>query len=269
MTAPIDTPSSILRICNLALSSIGTRSTITSIEEPSPEAINCKLWYDTLRRQLLRCANWGFARRQQSLSLLGDLLPDGTSPYPWLFKYLYPADAIKFRYILCPPIQSVAGGITPPQVGLPIGGANWLSPSRNNRFIVANELDEYENNRKLLLTNVEAAIGVYTANVTDPTIFDSLFEDALISALAYQLVIPLSGNVSLKKDMKILGEAALTQARVADGNEAVPTTDHSVDWLVARNSGGGWPGAFPAVNGIAGPTWGNWYEGNDVFNWGS
>lgn len=59
-------------ICNLALSAIGTRSTITSLTEASAEAQTCALHYVNVRNELLRDANWNFARKQINLALLND-----------------------------------------------------------------------------------------------------------------------------------------------------------------------------------------------------
>jgi hypothetical protein len=125
MSSPID-------ICNRALSDIGARANITSFSENSAAAQQCALWYDHLRKALLRGAHWNFARAQVELSPLGDLA-SGTSPYPWPFKYTYPPDALKVRYVLPP--TPASGSLDP----------LFCTPSRNNRFLPINDLDpEYE-----------------------------------------------------------------------------------------------------------------------------
>lgn len=257
---------SIISICNRALSEIGTRSTIASLEEGSPEATQCALWYDNLRQQLLRTANWGFARFQLSLTQLGDLIPDETSPYPWAYKYAYPSDCIKMRYILAPPPSTLTGSINPPTVGQPIL-TSCFSPSRANRFIVANDRDNLLNQRRLILSNVYQAIGAYTGDVTDPSLFDTLFDGALTAALAYKLVIPLSGNVGLKKDFGDHVRESIVNARVADGNEAISKTDHTVDWIATRGLGSIY--GYGPLCTIGCPTdWGDWWGGNDNWSWG-
>ncbi len=52
---------------------------------------------------------------------------------------------------------------------------------------------------------------------------------------------------------------------MADGNEAIPVTDHSVDWITTREVGswGTWNGAVNA--GVLGL--GQWYGGWDSMNW--
>lgn len=260
-----------IEICNMALSEIGTQSTIATLAENSNEAIQCNVWYNTLRKRLLRAAQWGFARQQVVLTLLGDLIPDNTSVYPYLFKYAYPTDALKIRYILQPPPDF--NNTVAPSVGLPIGPPSWLSPSRANRFIVGSEVISMVNT-KLILTNVGTpnstfadaggAVGVYTADVEDVDLFDELFIGALASALAYKLCIPLSGNVGMRNEFMKSAQDAIDQARAADGNEAIPSSDIRVDWMDGRGIGS--PFGYGAA---AGSVWGSWNGGCDNMNWGA
>lgn len=257
--------SSITDICNRALSEIGTQSTIASLEENSAEAEQCSLWYDKLRKQLLRSAPWGFARYQTPLTQLGDLW-DATAPYPSLFKYAYPPLALKIRYLLrqpppLPPATQV------PVVGDPVVG-NWLRPSRTNRYLIGLDIDLLGNQTKIITSNVCNAIGVFTADVTNPEIFDELFEGALTAALSYKLVIPLSGNVGMKNDFKAEAMDAVMSARAVDGNEAIPVSEPVTDWIAARGRGGYYNAGLGAGAGDAFGGWGNWSDGNDNMSWG-
>jgi hypothetical protein len=230
MTSPID-------VCNRALSTIGARAAITSFNQPNPASVNCGLWYDKLRRQLLRAAPWGFARRQVSLTQTGDLLPDMTSPYPWRFKYAYPSDCLKLRYIL-PPMLPVNNTVAP-SVGLPIAGPWGMNPPRRSPFIVINDYDPVLNpaGSKALVCNIFQAIAVYNGDITDPDQWDDLFEGALTAALAYHLCMPLSGNIGLMKEWQSQTMSAIAEARAADGNEAQPSSDVKVDWMETRGVG--------------------------------
>lgn len=255
----------IIDICNQALSEIGTQSQISSFDDGSVEGQQCALWYDSLRKRMLRTAQWGFARRQVTLTQLGDLIPDQTSPYPYLYKYAYPADALKIRYILAPPI-TINNSIAP-SVGVPVGPPQWLSPSRANRFIIAGDVDDLGNQIKVILSNVCNAIGVYTADITDPNIFDDLFSGALASALAYKLCIPLSGNVGMRDEFAKAAEFAILQARVADGNEAIPSSDIRVDWIETRGVGSARGAGLFNAAGANG--WGSCFGSNENMAWGS
>lgn len=241
---------------------------ISSLDDPGPAAAQCKLNYDPAKQQLLRMAPWGFTRKTVTLSLLGQLLtlPSG-SPYPFLEKYLYPEDCLKFRYVLAPPypigVTTLAPDVSVQNTWL----FPWCSPRRDWRYVVGFD-DSTVPARRVLLSNVPQALGVYTADVTDPSMFDPLFENALVMALASKLVIPLSGNKDMKRDFVAAANDTLLQARVADGNEAVPKTDHVVDWMATRDIGGGYSGlgAGPGQSIYSG--WGDWYSGYDSGQWG-
>lgn len=260
---------SVLAICNAAASEVGARNQITSINpsDGSNEANQCAIWYDRTRRALLRTAHWGFARQQKPLQQVGDLYPDQTSPYPYLYAYDYPADCIKFRYILQPPILNPAGNVslTP---GATLIGPTWLTPSRSNRFIVTANQGQPGANNRLLVSNVYQALGVYTEDVIDPTQFDDLFSDALLSLMAYRLVTPLSGNVGMRQEYRQSAQEAILQARAADGNETIAKTDHTPDWINARMVGANNVYGFgPFSYGGVGE-WGNWWGGFDDMSWG-
>ena len=257
-------------IANAALSIVGTRSTIVALTDTSKEAIQCQIWYDRLRRRLLRSAHWGFARFQQSLSQLGDLNPDMTSPYPWAFKYAYPSDCLKARYVLCPPAPP------PPTANVPLVGvtgiitAPWAFPSRANRFVIAADKDALGNQTRTWVTNVQNAIGVYTMDVTNTTLFDDLFTGALEMTLAFFICNALTGNVAIKQQLREDVQNAIIQARVADGNESIPKTDHTPDWIQVRAAGNayGWGGiSGPGTNNFP-DGWGSWWGSWEDMTWG-
>lgn len=254
--------SSITDICNRALSAIGTQSFIASLAEQSPEAVNCALWYDNTRTSLLRAAPWAFARKQLFLTLLGKF-SDGTSPYPWIFKYAYPEDCLKFRYIVQPPFP-IEGAISPPQVGVGPIGPTWLRPSRQWRFLINSDIDENGNEVKTILSNVCNAIGVYTRDSDNPDMFDSQFDSALTAALAHKLVIPLSGNVGMRDGFEKSAEKSVLNAMVSNANESITSSDVQVDWIAARSVG-----AYGALNGYGSPgiEWGQCCSNYDSLNW--
>lgn len=232
--------SGITDICNRALAEIGTRSTITGLDEPSNEAINCALWYDKLRKSLLRAAHWGFARTQKTLGLLATL-DSGNLPFPFLYQYAYPSDALAIRYVTKLPPGYIASEPIDP------GAFPILMPDRSFRFLVSKS-----GPNKVIVTNLHQAIGVYTEDVTNPAVFDTMYEDALTAALASKLVMALTGNVQMKQEFMLQAQALLETARAADANEAVPETDHVPDWIAIRGFGNLW-------RNIMCPDWGMWY----------
>ena len=255
-----------VQLCNRALSEIGARATITAIDNTTPAGQQCLIWYDTIRQQLLRMAPWGFARKTLALTLQGQLTDNPpTSPYPWQFKYGYPADCIKVNYIL-PPIPT--GTTDVPIVGVPL--VPYMMPSRNCRFIIGYDMvdpTDTDNDDlvpgRVILSNVKGAIGVYIADITDPDIMDHGFKEALVAALAAKLVQPLTGNAGMKDGYEKLAQMHINQARVEDANEAIPNADHTPDWIRDRGVSAfnpAWAGA-PFTEGI-------WFSGYDTGSWG-
>lgn len=262
MSSPID-------LCNSALAEIGTQSQINSFTEASAEAFNCQLFYDPMRRSLLRQAPWGFARKQVALSLLDQASNYTTSTppfYPFLYSYAYPADCMKLRYLTYQlPVNSTDVAPVTGIVNVPVYA------TRRFRFLVSTTQDNFGNNTKVILCNVPNAIGVYNYDVQNVDMFDPQFRETLINVLAYKLVIPLSGNISMKLQWKQLAEETCLQARASDGQEALPTTDHTPDWIKTRGFPmDGWMG--PGNGGQFGDMGGGvgyWGEGWDSLGWGS
>lgn len=245
-------------ICNRALAEIGARVLIASLAEATPAGKNCTLFYNPMRQMILRAAPWAFARKTSAIVPVG-LLTDNppASPYPWLAKYAYPADCLKVRYILPTPTPTTSPGV--PNVSS-VGYNPYAMPSRSNRFLPAYD-DSALPATKVLLSNIVNINLVYTVDVTDPTLFDPLFTDALVMGLANKLVMPLSGNVKLKQGFAQMAEASILTARAADANEAIPSTDHTPDWIMTR-------GATPNASMAPGFTGGNWFGGDENINWG-
>lgn len=251
-------------VCNMALGEIGARQIITDLEEDSPAAVQCRIFYTNIRQQLLRSAPWGFARKTLQLTPLGLASDDPTTwnQFPWLVKYAYPADCMKMRYILPPPF-AVSEGSAPNVSGGTVYPF-WGGPSRQCRFLIASDEEIEVPMRRVVLSNVIDAFGVYTCNIIDPDMFDPLFTNAFSMLLAAKIVLPLTGNAKMKADWVKLAEFNITAARVADGNEAIPVTDHVVDWMAVR-------GADSYNTGLGGFNWGTmgtYYSGFDNFSWG-
>lgn len=247
-------------IVNMALSEIGAQTLITSLADDTPAGQQATLYYARMRQKLLRTAPWGFARKTIELTELGTLAADPpTSPYPWLFKYDYPDDCMKFNYVLPPPFP-VAGDDAPDvSSGLIVP---WCAPDRAWRFLVASDADVDNLQFRVLLSNVQAALGVYIVDVVNPDAWEPLFTDALVMLLAYKFVIPLSGNVAMKETYYKLTEAAILQARAQDGNESVTTADPITDWIAVR----GTPAPSYTLGGAGVSGLGNWWGGYDT-NW--
>jgi hypothetical protein len=238
MTSAVD-------ICNNALSSIGTRSTISSLDEDSPEARACAFQYPTALGTLLRAAPWNFARKFITLSLLKALpgtIENPTEPvdslwhesYPppgWFYSYAYPSDAIMVRYVL-PQIMSMTS------TGVPIFSSGNYSPPTINpgpvRFAVTTDQDDAGNQVKVVCTNASQAIACYTYACDNPDLWDASFIGAMQDAVAGAITITLTGKIQLARGMLGKANESIMAARANDGNEGLTIYDTVPDWIRIR-----------------------------------
>jgi len=169
-------------------------------------ALDC---YSQTRDDLLRTADWPFARRDVQLTLLnqapeGGYVPPVTwnpatnPPLPWQFQYVYPGDSLRIRSIR--PIDVFLVNYDP----------------REHRFTVTND-DSESPAAKTILCNVgPVAVATYSGRLTDPTTFDADFTEALAEALARRLAPVLTdmeaAKVAAAYETKATSEADLTQA---------------------------------------------------------
>lgn len=189
-------PVSIVAICNLALSRIGARSAVQSLNEDSTEAQACKLLYDFARDATLEAHDWNFARARVALADFGG------PPAGWSYRYALPSDCLAPRFLE----QSPRTAQRPPfRVE---GGA--------------------------LLTDMAAATLVYTAAVVDPARFSPSFVTALSWRLGADLALPLTGKESLHQRCYAAWREVVNTAAVADANAEAPDAAPDAAWITAR-----------------------------------
>lgn len=255
-------------IANQALDSAGVDFTIGDLEEGTRPAQVLLRAYGQSLRQLLRGANWQFARKTAPMTLLGDAT--GQTPnvgnqvtVPWLYSYSYPIDCMKVRFVpwngpgLLPPVPP--GNIATPQIPLYTGENPQPQAQQRLRpapFLVATDFNyppppgqitwEVQGvspaGRTVVLTNVKQALCVYTALMLYPSVWDPLFREAMVAYLASQTCLALHKD----KKLALAVRPALIQnvkdklsaARAVDGNEGVFSTDHMPDWMSGRRTGG-------------------------------
>jgi hypothetical protein len=110
--------------------------------------------------------------------------------------------------------------------------------------------------QRVILTNQEYATLVYVRQVTDPNVWDTLFQSALIDLCGAGLVMALRGDRAVANDLIKKVNAAIELARSADGNEGLTINDVTPDFIRVRGLaieglvtgpytgadwGGGWP----------------------------
>jgi hypothetical protein len=194
---------SVVDIYNMALSHLGTKSTVSSATENSTEAKKCSLHYDTARDATLEAFNWSFARRHTTLALVGD------AELGWVYQYAYPSECVTVRRIL-----------TTHRDDDPI-------PFR----IAHSEL----NDAKVILTDQPGAAVEYTKRVTNSTLYSASFVSALSAQLAAMVAMPLTGKANLRDDALALFNLYIAQAQAHDRNQGEKDDQPDADWILARS----------------------------------
>ncbi len=248
-------------IVNRALSAFGARSTILNMQERSNEAAAARLLYEPTRKAMLRAAHWNFARKTAYLSLLkaapgtpqnpesgsSNWQPSYPAP-PWAYEYAYPSDCLQMRRVI-PQWNNTGGlpsGIESYPSYMPVAPP-WQSAQP---FIVATDTNDQNQRINVILTNQQLAIGVWTADIEEVDLWDDLFQEAMVCALASRMVIDLSGDKTLARGMAERAMVALDQARVRDGDEGSTEIDPPVDWLMVRGYSGTYSTGVYGVNWI-------------------
>jgi len=232
----------VTQIYNMTLQAIGVQQPVSSPTEPTPGANAISTVYDQTLRELLRKYNWGFARYQAALSVLKAAQgtpenPTGTTlpipPVPWAYEYAYPSDCAAPRAI----VPIIAGLET---TTVPIFSSGQSQPAytqvSNIRYVVASDNDTATpaNKIRVILSNWQDAILVYTRYITEPNLFDDQFVTALVGRLAAKVVFVLSGDKTLAKMAMDAGKQAEIEAEESDGQEGIQVQDTNPDWLGVR-----------------------------------
>ena len=217
-------------VAQQALDAAGVDFLLGDIEEGTRPAQVLNRAYGQALMQLLRSANWDFARKTAQLTLLADATGNTPNvgqlvPVPWIYEYEYPVDCVKARFIpwnmpwqnpgippgnIIPPSQNVQG-LPPSPANTPITtglGNPQLTGQRIRpaRFVVATDsnyppppgsasgetLGVSPAGRTVILTNVQYAFLIYTQRVLYPSQWDPLFREALVAYLAQQVALPLA-----------------------------------------------------------------------------
>lgn len=111
--------------------------------------------------------------------------------------------------------------------------------------------------QRVVLTNQEFAMMTYCQDVTNPDVFDDLFQDAFAKVLGATVCMALTGDKKLANAAIQYANGKIAEARVGDGNEGLTINDNTPDWMRIRGiayadpysspaSGYDWGGSWPA-----------------------
>ena len=195
----------VLTIANMALSHVGARAIMNSLEEDSPEAQQVRLWYESCRAQTLQAFNWSFARKRVTGTKSFNEPPEND----WLYRYVYPNDALSIR-----------------QIENPFGHQADAIP-----FSIEND-----GATKSILTNLDDARIIYTYDLTDTSQFPPLFTELLSINLASKIAFTLTGRAELKQALSDQYRFQLLVVSAHDGNEQVGKRPREAEFIRARGS---------------------------------
>ena len=185
MSAVIQTAEDVV---NLGLRRIGFVGRVGSLYDGSAAAKIALDTYGQTRDALLSDGNWEFAERNvlgaiYKAAPVGGYVPPNTwtSAYPalpWRYSYVYPDDCLKVRAVKTAPafIQN--------------------ADPKTQRYSVDND-----GGIRVILSNVQNAVIVYTGQVTNPSTFDVEFIEALAAAIGRRLAPALVGVEGAKLAM--------------------------------------------------------------------
>lgn len=190
-----------IQICNMALDELDVAA-IQSFTEATKQARVCKRHYEQTRDLLLSKYDWGFARKTATLALLTEEY-DG-----WDFAYQSPSDCLVPRKIWDSITATAYNLKFYPEVYSNYKGVKVPFEIRVNS----------DGSSKVILTNQEDAVLIYTARITDVNAFDVNFIEALYLKLASKMAYPLRKDPNKAKQLLQEHMIAIGEAGVIDAN---------------------------------------------------
>lgn len=179
-------------VINIALRDIGWLRPISDLYEGTKAARVALDIYSETRDEIIRSADWAFARRVVPLTLVKGPPPPGGynpvemwdntyAPPPWLYEYAYPSDVVEFCAVMSPP------GPLPVLDPKP---ARWRRDNDQN----------LPGAPSVILCDLSHAIGIYRGRVTNPQTWDVGFVATLVAALAKKMSPLLAAGQNTRQD---------------------------------------------------------------------
>lgn len=186
-----------LDICNIALSNIGCLP-IQSLTDSSESSRLLLLNWERCLESVLREFPWSFATQVKYLNLTPDEPPD------YRFAYYYPTDCLKIQMV----------------------GEYVKHPARYE--VRSNGVN------KIIVTNAENALAKYTTKISDCTVFDPSFTEALTYKLAYEINNSKTGNAQQTQEMASRYQETLQKAYHDQAVEMAQPNIYPDSYLRAR-----------------------------------
>ena len=192
-------------IANLALTKIGDLR-ITSLSDNTKPAREVNAVYSMLRDKLQRTYNWRFCVKRAVLAA------ESTAPvFDYSYQYPVPSDCLRILQI------------------------NAYYPAPDLSDLISSGGQEYVLEGGKILTRNSGSMNLrYLARISDPTKFDTSFDEAFASSIAYNVVEALTQSDSKKNAALRDYRMALMDAIRANAIENPPESIADTTWLTVR-----------------------------------
>lgn len=184
----------VVDICNLALARLGDRANVVSLDPPegSAQADHCARFYPVARDAALEAHDWSFASTKDTMAELS------VEDFKWRHVFALPNNCIALR-----------------AVGYQ-DSALYAFDERGPYF----ERGALADGTQVLYTNEPTPFARFTRRVVDPTRYNVLFTQALVTLLAAYLAGPVikgrsgaqMGQVLMQDFMAQVGRAVASDA---------------------------------------------------------
>jgi len=198
-------------VCNEALGRLGKRE-INDLDEPINEARTCKLFYDTVARELQATYDWGFNRRV--VNIAANVAPSNVTGY----EYEHELPSNYLRFVKLTPDYSTGsiprGGFAPSPT--PSYSSDVSSRLSGFRGTLPTPVDLHVQ-EDAVHTNFTPVVLTYGTYVSDPNKMTTMFRAAFVAALAARMSMPLTKDTRLTMTVKEEAREALMIARDIEG----------------------------------------------------
>jgi hypothetical protein len=201
-----------VEISNIALSYIGETAKVFSLDvtvDQSTQARVCAQFYPEAFKHTREAHSWAFATTVKALEAVvkDDLRTD------WAFAYLPPPD-------MDTPIRVVSPGATTTSGEVPPW---WRFPNAENVTLMKVDDPDYEievdsSGRRVLYTNVEAALLKYNKRMSSKTLVPHSFKLAVARRLAAFISGPTRKDIALTEKLEAMARIETGDAAAIDAN---------------------------------------------------
>jgi hypothetical protein len=211
-----------VEICNLALTHIGQRAQVSSIEpvDGSAESTYCAVYYPVARDLVLEMHNWSFCMTRAALALTVEPL------FGWLYAYVKPNDSIKIIGVYPPD--------SPGDIGYPRMSAGYCSYEYANYDNGQRTSQAFVEEQGLILTDQESAYARYKQKITDTSKYSTMVSMTISYQLAALLAGPMikgDAGTNKAKEMLALMSNYLGKAKAENASSQQNIIDHVPEHL--------------------------------------